>query len=599
MPSGQDFTSLPYKNAKLPIDERVEDLLNRMTLAEKAGQMFHNMIMIGPGGSLLTEPNEAFGIPAVETLVGEKLMSHFNLVGLVTDARETAQWQNRVQERAQATRLGIPVTISTDPRNHFTDNVGTGFQAGVLSQWPDSLGLAAIRSSELVERFANVARQEYLALGIRLALHPQIDLATEPRWARIGRTFGEDADLSSELVAAYIRGFQGPELGPNSVSTMTKHFPGGGPEKDGEDSHFTYGKEQVYPGKNMEYHIRPFRAAIAAGAAQMMPYYSMPVDTEFEEVGFAFNKGIITRLLRESLKFTGIVCTDWGLVTDATILGQNMPARAWGVEHLSELDRVKKIIEAGCDQFGGESRPELVIKLVEDGLISESRIDASVRLLLREKFALGLFENPFVDVEAAASIVGKAEFREDGDKAQRRAFTLLTNENDILPLKSSSLKAYIEGIDPTVATSWGLEITSNPSDADIALLRLKAPYEPRSGGFEAKFNAGSLEYSHEEKARQAAIFKAVPTIVDIHLDRPAAIPEIATSAAALTSSYGSSGSAFLDVVFGRASPEGKLPFDLPSSMKAVEESRSDMPYDTENPVFRFGHGLSYPIKPVN
>ncbi|OBT89032.1 hypothetical protein VE02_02185 [Pseudogymnoascus sp. 03VT05] len=519
MPSGQGFTSLPYKNAKLPIDERVEDLLNRMTLAEKAGQMFHNMFMIGPGGSLLTEPNEAFGIPAVETLVGEKLMSHFNLVGLVTVARETAQWQNRMQERAKATRLGIPVTISTDPRNHFTDNVGTGFQAGVLSQWPDSLGLAAIRSSELVERFANVARQEYLALGIRLALHPQIDLATEPRWARIGRTFGEDADLSSELVAAYIRGFQGPELGPNSVSIMTKHFPGGGPEKDGEDSHFIWQRTN----------------------------YSMPVDTEFEEVGFAFNKGIITGLLRESLKFTGIVCTDWGLVTDATILGQNMPARACGVEHLSGLDRVEKIIEAGCDQFGGESRPELVIKLVEDGLISEGRIDASVRLLLREKFTLGLFENPFVDVEAAASIVGKADFRE----------------------------------------------------GDIALLRLKAPYEPRSGGFEAKFNAGSLEYSHEEKARQAAIFKAVSTIVDIHLDRPAAIPEIATSAAALTSSYGSSGSAFLDVVFGRASPEGKLPFDLPSSMKAVEESRSDMHYDTENPVFCFGHGLSYPSKPVN
>lgn len=110
MASGQDFMSPPYKNAKLPIDERVEDLLNRMTLAEKAGQMFHNMIMMGPGGSLLTEPNGAFGIPAVETLIGDKLMSHFNLVGLVTDARETAEWQNRMQERAQATRLFISVS---------------------------------------------------------------------------------------------------------------------------------------------------------------------------------------------------------------------------------------------------------------------------------------------------------------------------------------------------------------------------------------------------------------------------------------------------------------------------------------------------------
>ncbi|KGO39841.1 Glycoside hydrolase, superfamily [Penicillium expansum] len=583
--SGEDIMSLPYKNAKLPIDERVEDLLDRMTIQEKAGQMFHNMMIMGPGGSLLTEPNEAFGIASVETLLGEKLMTHFNLVGLVTDARETAEWQNRMQKRAQATRLGIPVTISTDPRNHFTDNIGTGFQAGVLSQWPETLGLPAIRSRELVERFANVARQEYLALGIRLALHPQIDLATEPRWARIGKTL--ERMLTSRRSSS------------QHTFEDFKHFPGGGPEKDGEDSHFTYGKEQVYPGGNMEYHIRPFRAAIAAGAAQMMPYYSMPVGTEFEEVGFGFNKGIITGLLREDLNFPGIICTDWGLVTDATILGQDMPARAWGVEHLSKLERVKKIIDAGCDQFGGESCPEFVVQLVEDGLVSESRINESVRRLLREKFVLGLFENPFVDVEAAASNVGNASFKDEGSKAQRRAFTLLTNKDNVLPLKGSRLKVYIEGIDPVIAASRLLEIVDTPSDADIALLRLKAPYEPRSGGFEARFNAGSLEYSNQEKARQAAIFKVVPTIVDIYLDRPAVIPEIAASAKALMASYGSSGDAFLDIVLGKASPEGKLPFDLPFSMKAVEESRSDMPYDTADPLFHFGHGLSYPIEPVD
>ena len=265
------MASLPYKDAGLPIDQRVEDLLGRMTLAEKAGQMFHNIIMMGPGGQLETEPNTLFDIPPTETLLAEKLMSHFNLLGPVSNARETAEWQNRLQKRAISTRLGIPVTLSSDPRNHFTDNVGTGFKAGVLSQWPESLGLAALRSPALVERFANVARQEYLALGIRTALHPQIDLATEPRWARIGATFGEDSDLSCKLVSAYIRGFQGSEVGPSSVATITKHFPGGGPQKDGEDPHFSYGREQIYPGGNMEYHLRPFRAAIAAGAAQIMP----------------------------------------------------------------------------------------------------------------------------------------------------------------------------------------------------------------------------------------------------------------------------------------------------------------------------------------
>jgi beta-glucosidase len=263
---------LPYQDASLPIAERVEDLLKRMTLAEKAGQMFQDMILMGPDGNL-SEANKEFGIEGTEQLVGHRMMTHFNLLGPVQDVRLAAEWHNRLQTRALETRLGIPITLSTDPRNHYTDNVGTGFRAGVLSQWPESLGLAAIRSAKLVERFGDIARQEYLAIGIRVALHPQIDLATEPRWSRIGATFGEDANLTSEMAAAYIRGFQGPELGAQSVATMTKHFPGGGPQKDGEDPHFHYGREQVYPGNNLEYHLHPFEAAIKAGGSQMMPYY--------------------------------------------------------------------------------------------------------------------------------------------------------------------------------------------------------------------------------------------------------------------------------------------------------------------------------------
>lgn len=593
-------TSPLYRHASQPIDERVEDLLKRMTLAEKAGQLFQDMITMGPGGAL-SEASSTFGIEGTEQLVGNKLMTHFNLLGSVNDVRSTAEWQNRLQRRALETRLGIPITLSTDPRNHFTDNIGTGFGPGVFSQWPETLGLAAIRSAELVERFGNVARQEYVAIGLRVALHPQIDLATEPRWARIGGTFGEDADLTSELVAAYIRGFQGATLGASSVSTMTKHFPGGGPQKDGEDPHFKYGREQVYPGNNMDYHLRPFKAAIEAGASQIMPYYGMPVGTELEEVGFGFSKSVITDLLRERLGFKGIVCTDWGLITDGIILGQDMPARAWGIEHLNELQRARKVLDAGCDQFGGESRPELVVKLVEDGQIPESRVDQSVRRLLREKFVLGLFDKPLVDVEAAVATVGNATFIREGEQAQRRAYTLLTNHNSILPLqkpssttsRSATKTVYLEGINPKFVTSRGFRVVDSPADADLALLRLKAPYEPRQGGFESMFHAGSLEFPEAEKARQAAIFAAVPSIVDVYLDRPAVISEIAETATALLVSYGSSTEAFLDVVFGDARPEGKLPFDLPSSMASVEESRSDVQYDTTNPTFRFGYGLNY------
>ena len=588
-----------YRDCSKPIDERVSDLIARMTLAEKAGQLFHSMLMPGPEGSLAPE-NPSFDIGDTKHLLADKHMTHFNLLGPINDPTMVAEWQNSVQEFALSrTRLGIPVTFSTDPRNHFTENVGTSFGAGKMSLWPETLGFAALRDPKLVERFADIARQEYLALGLRTSLHPQVDLGTDYRWARISATFGENADLSGELVQAYIRGFQGGcEIGPRSVSTMTKHFPGGGPQMNGEDPHFTYGREQCYPGNNQDYHLKPFKSAIEAGTRQIMPYYGMPVGTEWEEVGFAFNKSVITGLLREKLGFNGIICTDWGLITDAIILGQDMPARAWGCEDLPELERVKKILDAGCDQFGGETCPELVVKLVNNELIPESRIDASVARILREKFALGLFENPFVDVKEAAKIVGQLQWIAEGESAQRKAHTLLKNENSVLPLQERDYQTksvYIEGISQAAAEARGLKITSLER-ADIAIVRLRCPYEPRPGGFEALFHAGSLEFSAEERARLDRLFSAVSVnIVDVYLDRPAVIPEVASQATALTVSYGSSEDAYLDVIFGTsgAAPEGKLPFDLPSSMEAVQGSKEDVPFDTACPLFKFGYGLSY------
>jgi len=582
-------TGEDYRNAELDVEQRVDDLLDRMSLAEKAGMLFQTMIVIGSGD--LSEPGLGFGVGSAEHMIHTQLLTHFNLVRTAEDAKVLAEWHNRLQKLASETRLGIPITLSTDPRHHFTENTGTAATAGAFSQWPETLGFAAIGSADLVERFADIARQEYLAVGLRLALHPQIDLATEPRWSRISGGFGEDADLTGRLVRAYIRGFQGGQLGSESVSTMTKHFPGGGPQQDGEDPHFAYGREQVYPGNNFEYHLKPFRDAIAAGTAQIMPYYGMPVGTQYEEVAFAFNKGIITDLLRGELGFDGIVCTDWGLVTDATILGQPMPARAWGVEHLDELSRVEMILNAGCDQLGGEARPELVVQLVEQGRISEDRIDVSVRRLLREKFVLGLFDNRYVDSDHAANTVGRVDFVAAGADAQRRAYTLLTNRDQILPLEKPC-RLYVEGVSAEVASRYG-QVVSDPAESDIALLRLKAPYEPRQGGFEAMFHAGSLEFPAVDRDHHASISSVVPTIVDVYLDRPAVLTHLVRDAAAVFGSYGSSDEAFLDVVFGAAQPQGSLPFDLPRSMAAVQASRSDVPFDTTDPIFRFGHGRRY------
>jgi beta-glucosidase len=415
----------PYQDPTNSMENRVEDLLARLTLEDKAGLMFHDIVMMGPGGQLMG-PDNPFGRPATEAALRDMRLNHFNLAGPVESVRSLIGWHNQVQEIALATGLGIPVTLSTDPRHSFSNNPGTEALAGAFSQWPQSLGFAAMGDADLVQRYADIARQEYLAAGIRVALHPQIDLATEPRWARIGMTFGEDADLTSRLVTAYIRGFQGADLGPASVATMTKHFPGGGPQADGEDPHFAYGREQVYPGGQMDYHLIPFRAAIAAGTSQIMPYYGMPVGTDWEEVGFAFSKKVITDLLRNELGFDGIVCTDWGLISDSVIMGQPMPARAWGVEHLSELERAQKVIDAGCDQFGGESRPELVVELVRSGRVSEARIDQSARRLLREKFVLGLFDQPVLDVGRAVATIGREDFVAEGEAAQRAAIAWLT-----------------------------------------------------------------------------------------------------------------------------------------------------------------------------
>ncbi|WP_426366103.1 glycoside hydrolase family 3 protein [Streptomyces sp. E-08] len=577
----------PYQDPSRPVDERVEDLLSRMTLEEKAGQLFHTMLMMNADGSPVTEVDGETLRLTTPQLVEERQLTHFNLLGTY-GAREMALWHNAVQEMAAGTRLGIPVSLSTDPRHAFTDNIGASFDSGAFSAWPEALGLAAIGDPELVFDFADTVRREYLSVGFRTALHPQIDLATEPRWSRQSGTFGSDAKLTGELVRAYVRGLQGPELGPDSVAAMVKHFPGGGPQKDGEDPHFPHGKEQVYPGGMREHHLEPFRAAIAAGCSQMMPYYGQPVGTDWEEVGFGFNKGVITGLLREELGFTGIVCTDWGLLQDASIFGEVHEARAWGVEHLSVAERAAKALDAGADQFGGEECPEVIVELVGTGRISEARIDASVRRLLREKFLLGLFdERRYVDPDEAAETVGRADFAAAGAAAQRRSLTVLTDGP--LPLPGRP-RLYVEHVDPAVAAAYG-EVVSDPAVADLAVLRLRTPFEERPNRFESFFHSGSLAFGEEELAGILTLLRAVPTVVCVNLERPAVLPEIAEHAAALIADYGASDEALLDVAFGRARPEGRLPFELPRSMAAVAASRPDVPNDTVDPVFAHGHGL--------
>ena len=216
----------------------------------------------------------------------------------------------------------------------------------------------------------------------------------------------------------------------------------------------------------------------------------------------------------------------------------------------------------------------------------------SLGRLLREKFVLGLFDQPFLDVDRAVATIGRADFVAEGQAAQRAAIVRLTAADSCpaaLPLAGDQT-VYVENIAPAAAARVG-QVVDDPADADLAVLRINAPFEPRPGGFESFFHAGSLEFAPEERGRIVAICRQVPTIVVLFLDRPAIVPEIAEAADALLVEFGACDDAVLDVLLGAAHAHGRLPFDLPSSIKAVAESRSDVPFDTADPLFRFGDGI--------
>lgn len=588
-----------YEDVTQAVDARIDDLLSQMSVAEKAGLMFINISIVNDDATLEYIPGSRPERLAPLPNIDEQKLNHFNVGSIPDDPAVFAQWQNKLQRYAETnTRLGIPITIASDPRHHFSTNIYAFSSAG-FSQFPETLGLAAIGDIDLVERFTDIVRQEYVAVGMRLALHPQIDLATEPRWARINGGFGEDAQLSADIAGAYVRGLQGDSLSATSVAAMTKHFPGGGPQAEGLDPHFVFQKGQVYPGGMFDYHLLPFAAAIEAGTAAIMPYYGVPTGQTSEDVGMAFNRDIISGLLREKYAYDGVICADWGIITDRTMSnGYLWPGRAWGVEHLSRAQRIRKALDAGIDQFGGETASDLIVELVESGELSEARIDISARRILRLKFELGLFDDPYVDVDAVAVQVGTAEARLLGHESQMRAMTLLKNTSvgsaPVLPLQTDSLKIYGEGINAAAISPYA-SIANSPEEADVAILRINTPWYPVASDnpFAQGFHHGDLDFKGERNQEILDLLQSVPTIVVIYLDRPAVIPDIVDSASAVIADYGASDRAVAEVLFGIAKPEGRLPFELPSSMEAVRKQHADVPGDSENPLFVSGFGLAY------
>jgi beta-glucosidase len=200
-----------------------------------------------------------------------------------------------------------------------------------------------------------------------------------------------------------------------------------------------------------------------------------------------------------------------------------------------------------------------------------------------------------VDVDKAVSLVGKKAFVDAGLEAQRKSLVLLKDGElknvKALPLKSG-IKIYTQGFDKTVAAQYGT-VVDKPEEADVAIIRLDAPYESRKGYVESLFHHGDLDFKGKRKKQILDLLDKIPTIVNIYLDRPAVIPEIAEKSAGLIANFGASDTALLDIIFGKYNPSGKLPIELPSSMEAVRNQKEDVPYDSKDPLYHFGFGLSY------
>lgn len=602
----------PYEDPRLSVTERVQDLVGRLSIEEKAGLLFQTVIEAGHDGDLLETPGMISKSPTSHVVLG-KHMNHFNVHALRSPT-QAATWHNALQRLAEQTPHGIPVTISTDPRHTATQNAGASWSSSFLSQWPEPLGLGAIGDPEVVRRYADTVRREYTAIGIRSALHPTADLATEPRWARQRECFGADPVLVASLTEAVLQGLAGPPDAP-AVAATVKHFPGAGPQADGEDAHFPYGRDQTYPGGRFEDHLEPFRRAITAGTAQMMPYYGRPIGLEvggeeIEPVGFGFNRQMITGLLREQLGFDGVIVTDWELVQDNHVGEQVLPARAWGVEHLSEKERMQRIFEAGADQLGGEECVHLMLELIAEGTISEERIDESVRRVLRVKFELGLFDDPFVEVDAAATQVGRPEDIAAGRRTQAESVVVLHDHVAQLPVRTDAEpnhrssqhstpapRVYIEGIDPEEARRVGA-VVDRPEDADLALIRIGAPFEPRDDLFlESWFHQGSLEFGPGLAVRLARISEHCRLILDVDLDRAAVLTPLVDVVDTLTGTFGINDAAWIDAITGEVAPRGKLPIELPRSMEAVRRSWPDAA-GTGDPLYPLGHGLHVAGEPL-
>ena len=546
--SNGNGTLEPFENWELTVDERVADLVSRMTIDQKIGLMIigdrgsgygqtENTSMGGILDEFTGERRSNFGTSyvygttlAIEDMGLRRFIFRQNLT-----PEQIATWNNAMQQIAEDTPHGIPVVIASNSRNENGDMAfGMNDASGVFSTWPGTLGLAAAAmgdikaggNAQLITDFAEISRTEWDATGIKKGYMYMADVVTDPRWQRAYGTLGERPDFVADAIGRLIRGFQGgTTLQTNGVGLTTKHFPGGGARENGFDPHYELGQWNVYATQNSleKYHLPPFKAAIENNTSSIMPYYARPANDErtasqsyegqeldlTEEVGFAYNKFFMTELLRNTMGHKGYINSDTG------ILG-NM---AWGMTQYRSDPALQAAyaVNAGTDIISGlletSALKEAYLRSLSDDfkaidsndahVLTEARINEAATRLLKEEFQLGLFENPYRDTSAATSIVNTARADARVNLAHQKSVVLLKNTNNTLPLsgdKVSGKKVYVKYFNQTGETddatseikssftTRGFSVTDDYNSADIAVLFLN----PSSGAY---FNAtpGYLE----------------------------------------------------------------------------------------------------------
>lgn len=505
-----------YEDWKETDEVRAESLAAQLMSDGEEGIHTALGLLYHPSAQMKTEITQEDG--AYDYIVNQKIRHILSNYTEGNDPEFIARANNAGQALAGAQPYGIPVNYSSDPRHGASgeQQIWSAGQGGDISKWPDNLGLAATFDPSIGKEFGKIASSELRALGIGTSLSPQVDLATEPRWSRVSGTFGENAALSSDFSKNVIDGMQSTYLedgtsigwGEDSAICIMKHFPGGGVGEGGRDAHMDFGKYGVYPGDNLQEQLEPFKSAMeledgTSQPAGMMPYYSIMYDQDpsGENLGNAFSNYIITDLLKEELGFDGLVCTDWGVSVDGWSTGF-LAGAPWGVEDITDCERIATAWEAGTHQIGIYNETEVTLDtligayevLIEDlgeeaaNEIIQNAAEKTILNMMR----IDLFDNPYVNPESAAEEVGNAEYMEAGYEAQVKSVVMLKNSGNLIQQTDQSAQkktVYVSGISEEAVSQY-YTVTEDPDSADFAIVKINTP----STGYNSGYDRETEEY---------------------------------------------------------------------------------------------------------